>query len=322
MRNILFQTIKLTALFALSFGVVLYVKDNFANLFNNRVDAAGALTFNMGVNNGDPIFTFNNIVPGFTVDKTVTANNGDSIARTVGVKGVKSVQGVLDEALMIEISENGNTLYGPKKLSTFFADSQSINGIVLSQISSGDSAQYVFTVTFDTDAGNEFQNQIITFDLLFGITTDIPAACGDIKIQNIIYGTSGNDRLRGTSKNDLIIGFEGNDQIEGGSGHDCIVGGEGNNKIDGGSGHDVLSAIGGNNTIEGGSGNDQMFDGQGNSRLSGGSGNDMIFGGSGNDVLIGGAGNDMLDGEEGEDRADGGSGRDNCSAEAQRSCEQ
>jgi Ca2+-binding RTX toxin-like protein len=339
MKRIVLQTIKLIALFGIGFGVTMYAKDHLNIFANNRVDAAGALTFNIGVPNGQPIFTFSNIAPGFTQTKSVTANNGDSVVRTAGVKGVKTATGILDEALIITIKQNSTTLYGPKKLSEFFADSQAVNGITLSNVNPGDTSTYDFIITFDPAAGNNFQNQTTQFDLTFGIVTDIPAACEGIRFARTIYGTSGNDTINGTTQNDLIIALEGNDKVNSGVGNDCVVAGIGNDTVDGGVGNDVLDAGDGNDIVHAGVGNDIVFGGVGADDLYGEVGNDEMFGSSGNDRMWGGVGNDTLNGEAdddilagevgndtliggtGTDHATGAVGKDTCEAETEMTCE-
>lgn len=319
---------------------------SFHFLSNNRVDAAGALTFNIGVSNGQPIFTFSNIAPGFTTSHTVTANNGDTVARKAGVKGIKtSSLKNLENVMHIVISSNGTDLYGgssstgPKTLKQFFADSQSINGVELTTINPGNSTQYVFTVTFDTSANNQYQQASVLFDLSFGIVTSLPAACEGMKFNKTIYGTSGNDNIQGTVGNDLIIGFEGNDRIDGGVGNDCIVGGtaggniqggvgndviigsEGVDKIDGGVGADKIYAFGGNDTINGGVDNDEIYAGAGNDSIDAEVGNDKVYGEQGNDTMLGGVGDDLLDGGVDIDSANGQVGKDTCGAETKISCE-
>lgn len=339
MKRISLRVIKLVALLTITFGIVLFVKDNFAHLLNLRVDAAGALKFNLGVPNGRPIFTFNSFSPGDSTSKTVKANNGDSVTRIASVKGIKTFPGSLDQALTIEITHNGQILYGPKTLPEFFIDSESVNGVVLSSINAGDKAEYDFRITFAQNSGNEYQNQHVSFDLLFGIITDIPAVCDGIKFDKVIYGTAGNDKLKGTSGNDLIIGFEGNDTIDGGIGDDCIIGGAGNDKLSGGIGDDIIDGgdgnddiqggvgddylIGGNGNdkMDGGVGDDTMFGNDGNDKISGGVGDDKLYGGPGNDTLEGDVGNDFLDGQEGIDKADGAVGIDTCIAENTKRCE-
>lgn len=339
MKKILIQTLKLIVLCSIIFGVVTYGKDNIIHLLNNRVDAAGALTFNIGVPNGSPIFTFTNIEPGFSKTHSIKANNADTVSRMTGVKGIKTAPGILDQALIIEISHNGTTLYGPKKLSEFFTDSQTANGVALSSVDPGDQVTYDFTVTFDPTSGNAYQEQTATFDLSFGIVTDLPGECEGIRFSKIIYGTAGSDRLQGTVGNDLIIALEGNDTIDGGVGNDCIVAGPGNDTIQGGVGNDIIDAGFGNDTVHagvgndlviGGSGDDQIYGDVGNDvlygndgddRMWGGVGDDILRGGPGNDTLIGDVGNDTLLGEDGYDSANGAVGRDACQAEVVKACE-
>ena len=150
--------------------------------------------------------------------------------------------------------------------------------------------------------------------------------------ENIVEGTNGNNRLRGTSGTDIISGGDGNDNITGGDGADELRGGEGNDTIytdgldtvlDGGDGNDRLIVSGERDVtldqtatsfeqVSGGHGND-TFDASGmtsNVNQSGGDGNDNLIGGSGNDSQTGGEGDDILDGGSGNDRLTGGTGAD------------
>ena len=266
--------------------------------------AVGDLTVNWGVPEGNPIFTVSNIAPGEAESRTVIVNNGATTGRPVGVRGILTNQtGNIASVLEISISQNGTDLYGgsqgTKTLAQFFTDSASANGISLTTLNPSDSTQYVFKVAFNKNAGNDFQNRTITFDLKIGVVTAIPAECHitNLSKKNIIYGTSGNDIINGTSKEDIIFGLEGNDKIYGNSGSDCIVGGLGNDTVFAGSGNDVVS---------GGLGNDELHGESGNDILSGDSGNDKLLGDSGNDKLIGGAD---------QDSANGGTGKDTCMAD-------
>ncbi|GGA13364.1 calcium-binding protein [Okeania sp. KiyG1] len=112
--------------------------------------------------------------------------------------------------------------------------------------------------------------------------------------ENLLQGSSGNDKLSGTNQNEIIAGRGGRDTLNGRGGNDEINGGSGNDRINGGAGRDLLIGEGGNDNINGGSGNDNLIGGAGNDRLNGGSGNDNINGGSGNDNLIGGRGKDKF----------------------------
>lgn len=84
---------------------------------------------------------------------------------------------------------------------------------------------------------------------------------------DVIYGTTKGDNLRGTSGNDKIYGGLGNDKIRG---------------------------LNGDDIIEGGIGKDKLFGGKGNDSIHGSLDDDIIAGGKGSDVLVGGDGNDKF----------------------------
>lgn len=125
-----------------------------------------------------------------------------------------------------------------------------------------------------------------------------------------IYGSTGNDVLKGFEKNDYIVGGAGNDSLWGNGGTDRLVGGDGNDTLVGGAGNDTLYGQNGNDKLKGGTGNDKLVGGEGNDKLYGEDGNDLLYGGNGNDVLSGGAGNDRLEGGNGNDTLTGGTGND------------
>jgi hypothetical protein len=99
-----------------------------------------------------------------------------------------------------------------------------------------------------------------------------------------ITGTQSDDRLRGTSGDDLICGLGGDDRIDGGGGDDAVFGDAGDDAIDGGAGDDTL------------------YGGGGDDRLGGGDGDDVLSGGPGDDRLAGAAGADHHEGGEGTNR--------------------
>ena len=137
-----------------------------------------------------------------------------------------------------------------------------------------------------------------------------------------IWGTGGNDFLRGGAGDDRINTLDGIDIVYGGAGNDTlsgyqkegaktfygeagddtIWGGIDDDLINGGNGNDPwLFGYAGNDTLDGGAGNDELFGGDGNDTLDGGAGNDELFGGDGNDILNGGVGVDFMYGGEGDD---------------------
>jgi Ca2+-binding RTX toxin-like protein len=311
------------------------------------VRAAGDLTIDWGVPEGQPIFEINNFLPGQTESRTVTVINAASLTKPIGVRGRKEHETKnLASALMLIISENGTDLYGgtgptgKKTLAQFFLDSQSADGIKLSNLPAGQTTRYLFTVDFPPNSESEYQAATVIFDLVIGVSFPVPDECQRIQFgENIIFGTEKDDHLQGTNGNDLIVGLEGDDTIEGGNGDDCIVGGPGNDRLTGNNGDDILLGEEGNDRLNGGNGNDLLIGGPGEDTLDGLNGKDRMFGGPGNDRLDGGNENDSADGDEGDDRfyggngddvligssgedwADGGPGTDRCETETRIKCE-
>ncbi len=173
------RIIRLTALVMIIAIVFATHQSEFLALFNPKtVRAFGDLTVDFHVPTNAPIFTITNMAPGQMETRNVDVNNTGSVDRMVSVKGVKTSEtGNLSNVLSIVISEGSTDLYGgtalggPKHLSDFFADSSSANGIMLSTLQAGHHTTYIFKVTFDSSAGNAYQNKQVIFDLTFGEVT-------------------------------------------------------------------------------------------------------------------------------------------------------
>ncbi len=102
---------------------------------------------------------------------------------------------------------------------------------------------------------------------------------------NTINGNEGNNRLTGTSRNDVINGNGGNDKLSGGLGDDTLNGGAGKDELNGGSGNDVLDGGSGSDELEGGSGNDTLIYTLAENNVIGKWTYDEYEGGSGTDTL-------------------------------------
>jgi 3',5'-cyclic AMP phosphodiesterase CpdA len=113
-----------------------------------------------------------------------------------------------------------------------------------------------------------------------------------------IVGTSGDDRIKGTQRSDVIVTGEGRDRVSGRRGKDVICTGDERDQVRGGAGRDFLRG------------------GKARDRLNGQRAGDRVGGGKGPDRLRGGKGRDRLNGGPGGDRMRGGKGRDNCGREA------
>jgi Ca2+-binding RTX toxin-like protein len=301
------------------------------NIFerSSTVFAIGDLTVDWGIGTGNvgPIFNISGFAPGQSEDRDFLIINGSSSSRPVGIKAVRTGGlGNLESQLNIVISDGLTDIYGgasptgPKTVEDFFSDSSGANFIDLITLAPSLSETFNINVTFDENAGNEFQNTSVIFNLIIGIAIDAPAECANINLSsNTIFGTSGNDRINGTTGNDLIFALEGNDIVYGKGGDDCIIGGAGNDLLRGETGKDVILGEEGNDNligavgvdlIVGSSGNDVIRGEDGNDNLTGGDGNDTIFGGSGNDQIDGGNSNDDIHGDDGMDTISGGDGTD------------
>lgn len=73
--------------------------------------------------------------------------------------------------------------------------------------------------------------------------------------------------------------------VNGGGGNDRVFGSSVNDIVNGGNGADRISGLAGSDTIDGGAGNDMLIGGGGDDILIGGAGFDKIYGGIGNDTL-------------------------------------
>lgn len=281
---------------------------------NKTAYAVGDLTIDWGVPSGDPIFIVDDLAPGNCETRSVNVLNSSIVAREVGVRGIKTDENTaLGSVLEIKIDRTTAptaTPYGPQTLDEFFSDSASANAITLGTQNPSEAVDYDFTVCFPETAGNDFQNASVVFDLSIGVVVPTPDQCLEMEFANTLFGTAGNDRIRGTSASELIFGLEGNDRIDGGGGDDCIVGGDGNDRVNDSTGQDVVVGGAGNDDIDSGSDDDLVIGNDGNDKLVGGSGRDQIFGDLGEDKLEGGSGDDEIHGGDQNDLLEGGSGRD------------
>jgi len=288
---------------------------NSPNIFDNsQTLAIGDVNVNWGVPDGNPIFTVANASPGDVETRTVTVTNNAPTLRPVGVRGIEQGGDTLKSILQIEIKVDGTSVYGAggtKTLEQFFTESAGPNGIFLTNLNPSQTKSIDFIVTFPTSAGNDYQNKSTIFDLVIGISIELPAECNQIDLlPTPIIGTFKAETLNGTPGNDLIMGLEGADKINGLGGDDCILGGEGADKINGNEGNDAIFGENGADTINGNDGNDAIFGGDGADRINGNNGDDQITGGKGADTLKGENGNDIIFGNENSDTIRGGEDND------------
>ena len=114
-----------------------------------------------------------------------------------------------------------------------------------------------------------------------------------------IVGTSGSDRLRGTSGPDVIVAGKGNDTVRGLGGRDRLCGNRGRDRMVGGGGKDRLRGGQSADTVRGGPRADRLEGAKGGDDLRGGAGRDRLSGSRDDDALRGGDGRDRLKGGRG-----------------------
>jgi hypothetical protein len=165
--------------------------------------------------------------------------------------------------------------------------------------------------------------------LIFGTTGDDTLI--GTSDPDVIHGLAGDDTIRGMAGDDLICGGDdddtlygngGNDTLHGERGEDTLYGAGGADVLHGGGARDILRGQGGADILYGGLSRDLLIGGNGNDQLHGGAAADDLRGNTGNDTLYGDGGTDTLTGGPGRDDLDGGPGTDTChSGEANTNCE-
>ena len=127
---------------------------------------------------------------------------------------------------------------------------------------------------------------------------------------DVLEGGAGDDVVDGGTGDDVVALGSGRDQADGGEGRDLLMGDDGDDYLQGGRGDDILQGAGGNDVLYGLDGRDRLTGGDGDDYLDGGTGGDDVAGGEGHDVAVGGAGHDVLRDADGGDVLAGGGGRD------------
>jgi len=108
--------------------------------------------------------------------------------------------------------------------------------------------------------------------------------------QCTIVGTSGADRMRGTTANDVICGLGGNDSISGRRGRDVIDMAAGDDQAIGNKGGDMILGLAGKDLIRGRKGKDKIGGGADKDKLRGQGNADLLAAKDGSrDLVHGGA---------------------------------
>jgi Ca2+-binding RTX toxin-like protein len=111
----------------------------------------------------------------------------------------------------------------------------------------------------------------------------------------LIIGTSCDDKIKGTEKDEIVYTLGGIDRVFAEEGNDIIYGGLGSDRLYGEQGDDIVIAGAGENLLDGGSGRDVLSGGAGSNLLVGGDGDDELIAGLGTTVMYGGKGTNSFD---------------------------
>jgi serralysin len=170
---------------------------------------------------------------------------------------------------------------------------------------------------------NTYWGQIQVVDMLHPEAGTLDGYGDSFREVERVYGSAGEDWIRGTDGNESLNGREGADRLYGRGGSDVLDGGDGFDMVGyttavtsdlmfsylntGEAAGDLLASIEG---LVGSTGNDDLRGDGADNRLIGGEGSDILIGRGGNDTLEGGIGSDTLRGGQGSDLLDGGTGAD------------
>lgn len=185
---------KIVKILVLLFAIGLLLKVGaFDFLKPTTVRAFGDLIVDFHIPVGVPLFDVHNMMPGDIEQRDVDAENKSDVPRMAVVRGVRK-GGIgsdpkIETALEIVIKEGDTVLYGPKKLSEFFTDSQGIIGVQLNFINPSAHKIYNFEVTLPESSENEFQGKSVIFDLVFFVITP-----DRVVINEVYYGTDNNSQ--------------------------------------------------------------------------------------------------------------------------------
>jgi len=111
-----------------------------------------------------PLFNNANFLPGENVTRWAKVINNSGKIQRIAVEAINFENSdKLGDALILKITENGNLLY-EKDLSRFFNEGE----VYLSDLPTGQSTFYDFSISFYPEAGNTFQEKTLFFDILIG----------------------------------------------------------------------------------------------------------------------------------------------------------
>lgn len=148
-----------------------------------------------------PVFNIVNILPGDPPEsRTIKIKNDGKNTTQVYVEGLRrgpngETNPKIETVLDMQIITGSQTIYN-QKLSKFFSDSENGKGVKLKNFQKGETAEYLFKVTFPSSAGNEFQGKSVMFDIVFNEES------GEVKGDHDNQGKDRDDHDKDRDRND------------------------------------------------------------------------------------------------------------------------
>lgn len=112
---------------------------------------------------GSPLFSVSNLIPGESVEKTLTVvnNRDETLSAFLSANNQDDSGNILHNVLRISIKSNGTSIY-TDTLANFLNLSSPVS---LGNIPKSNSQNYQMLISFDIEAGNEYQGKSTDFDL-------------------------------------------------------------------------------------------------------------------------------------------------------------
>jgi len=160
------------------------------------------------------LFSEANFLPGESISRFADVTNNSGETKKIGLNIIDKSgcsTDCLSDVLDLVVSENGNTLYSGS-LTSFYGAGEK----VLSDLNTGATTRYNFSITFNSTAGNTYQNSITNFDIQIGffgeesIGPEIPGGGGGVVI---ISGLEiSNETANDIETNSVTITWDTNQQ--------------------------------------------------------------------------------------------------------------
>jgi len=119
------------------------------------------------------------------LERSFSVSNLKSIIRPITIRGSKTTEAKNFSVILdIRIYKDNVLIYGPKKLSQFFIDSNQPAGVSLGNLAGNSTSTYKIVVDFPCSAGNEYQQAKLVFKLKIGKLLSLPQPCSCSCYQN------------------------------------------------------------------------------------------------------------------------------------------